>query len=279
MARSIMRRVLPRWLRRALRTAFELSRDAAEDICHRIANRGQTALPPPSLRTIGGGDFYAVGVWNVRNIRQFSALDGKRILEVGCGCGRNALALTTYSVEYHGFDIFKPYIDWCQDNISVRYQNFHFQHANVRNGHYNPTGTIDSANFRFPYEADSFDLVFLTSVFTHMLESEVARYIGEISRVLKQGGQVYATVFLLNKEANSLIAAGKSHQPFKPFPGELIKVVSLEVPEGSIAFDESIISAMLTNNGLTVDAIKYGVWPGRAIGFDYQDVVVARKSE
>lgn len=53
------------------------------DLCHHLANRGQSALPPPSLRTVGAGDFHRVGSINVRNLKQFSSLDGKRVLEIG----------------------------------------------------------------------------------------------------------------------------------------------------------------------------------------------------
>jgi SAM-dependent methyltransferase len=253
---------------------------AFEDACHRIANSGQTALPPPSLRTVGGGNFYYVGTMNVRYIRHFASLDGKRILEVGCGSGRNALALTTYDVEYHGFDIFKPYIDWCRAHITVHFPNFHFLHADIRNGQYNPRGTGQSDAFHFPFDEASFDLVILTSVFTHMLEPEVTRYVSEIARVLKAGGQVYTTFFLLNEESNRLIAEGRASQNITfPLNGERVKVRDLNVPEYAVGYCEKFISDLFRQNGLAIDATRHGAWPGRPQGFDYQDVVVAHKRE
>src|SRR3954462_10798404 len=93
------------------------------DLCHHLANRGESALPPPSLRTIGGGDFHTIGSLNVRHLKEFTSLEGKRVLEVGCGCGRNALALTSYDVQYDGFDIHRPYIDWCGAHVTHNFRN------------------------------------------------------------------------------------------------------------------------------------------------------------
>ena len=236
-------------------------------------------IPPPSLRTVGTGDFYCIGAMNVRYIKQFASLEGKRILEVGCGSGRNALALTTYNVEYHGFDIFKPYIRWCEENITETFPTFHFHHADVWNGLYNADGKLKSTEFRFPFEDSSFDLVFLTSVFTHMLEPEVTHYVAEIARVLKPGGQVYTTLFLLNEESNRLIAEGRASQILLPLNGERVKVVNYAVPEASVGYSEDFISEFFQSTGLHIDAVRHGTWPGRAQGFDYQDVVVAHKAK
>jgi len=61
-----------------------------------------------------------------------------------------------------------------------------------------PGGQINPKKFVFPYADSSFDLVFLTSVFTHMLPEDVKRYMEEISRVLKSGGRSVVTYFLVN---------------------------------------------------------------------------------
>ena len=51
----------------------------------------------------------------------------------------------------------------------------------------------------FPCADNSFDLVFLTSVFTHMFAGDVENYLSEISRVLKPGGKCLITWFLLDE--------------------------------------------------------------------------------
>ena len=46
-----------------------------------------------------------------------------------------------------------------------------------------------ASEYTFPYEDGEFDVVVLTSVFTHMLPDDVAHYLDEIARVLKPGGR------------------------------------------------------------------------------------------
>lgn len=252
-------------------------RDRILDFFHNVPNRGQSALPPPSLRMVGGGDFHQTGALNVRNIKQFTTLDGKRILEIGCGSGRNALALATYDVAYDGIDVFKPFIDWCNAHITRIHPAFRFHHADIYNGRYNPKGTMRPESFRFPFPDAAYDLIVLTSVFTHMLEPEVKCYLREIGRLLAPGGQLYATFFLLDPEANRLIAEGRAGQPMKPFDGERVKVVDPRMPESAVAFDEAVVMEALEQSGLQLVAVRHGAWAGRREYFDYQDVVFAAK--
>ena len=65
--------------------------------------------------------------------------------------------------------------------------------------HYNPTGHYLNSEYRLPFPDGDFGVVFLCSVFTHMLPDGVANYIREISRVLKRGGRCVSSFFLLNQ--------------------------------------------------------------------------------
>ena len=101
------------------------------------------------------------------------------------------MPLTKYlskSGSYDGFDIVPRAIKWCSNNITSRYPNFRFHFADIYNKHFNPNGRLTAADFRFPYGDGMFDLVFLTSVFTHMLQNDVEHYLSEISPVLKLDG-------------------------------------------------------------------------------------------
>jgi hypothetical protein len=109
-----------------------------------------------------------------------------------------------------------------------------------------------------------------------MQEREVLHYLSEIARLLRTGGEMYATFFLLNDEANRLISQGHSSQKFVSFDGDRIKVISLAIPDAAIGYDETVIVNAVRGAGLEVAEIRRGSWCGRT-GFDYQDVLFARK--
>jgi SAM-dependent methyltransferase len=197
------------------------------------------------------------------------------VLDVGCGAGRVALALTSYLTSegsYEGFDVIAPQVEWCMENITPRYPNFRFQVANVFSQTYNRKGATKGMEYRFPYSDDSFDLSLLFSVFTHMLPDDVEHYLSEIARVLKPGGRCLATFLLLNEESLSLIEADETRSDpawnsrdarFSHDFGSY-RVSDPEYPERVVAYDEGFVLEMLERNGLRVrQPILYGWWPGR----------------
>jgi len=132
-----------------------------------------------------------------------------------------AIPLTKYlnkASHYEGFDIVADGINWCRENITTKYPNFNFRLADVFNKFYNPKGRKSPSDYEFPYENESFDFVFLTSVFTHMLPDGIENYMREIYRVLKKNGRCLITFFLLNDESRNLIQIEESDLDFKyPF--------------------------------------------------------------
>ncbi len=122
----------------------------------------------------------------------------ERVLDAGCGLGRMAVPLMPYLREpgaYDGFDISPEGIAWCQQHITGRRPNFNFQVADIRNTQYNPKGKHQASDYRFPYEDQSFDLVFMASVCTHLMPDEIRQYLSEASRVLNTGGRCVISYF------------------------------------------------------------------------------------
>lgn len=91
---------------------------------------------------------------------------------------------------YEGLDIVVQAVRWCSENITPRYPNFRFVHADIYNKSYNPEGKITAHQYAFPYGEASFDFVFLTSVFTHMLPADVENYLHQVSRVAEEEQEV-----------------------------------------------------------------------------------------
>jgi SAM-dependent methyltransferase len=192
-----------------------------------------------------------------------------------------AMPLTKYlskSGSYDGFDIVPRAIKWCSNNITSRYPNFRFHFADIYNKHFNPNGRLTAADFRFPYGDGMFDLVFLTSVFTHMLQNDVEHYLSEISRVLKLDGRCLITWLLLNEESKQLIERGNSSVALL-HRVERSLTVDKDVPEKAVAYEEADVLKFYARQGLRLTRpIYYGSWCGRSEYLSYQDISIAYKS-
>jgi SAM-dependent methyltransferase len=230
---------------------------------------------------VGGGDKELFKMVGRQLMGWFIELGGleptDRVLEVGCGIGRIAIPLTQYlkGGSYDGFDIVKHGIEWCQAKITPRYPNFRFVHADSYNQHYNPLGKQKAAEYRFPYANGSFDFVFLTSVFTHMLTADVENYVREIGRVLVPGGRCFFTAYLISEEARAQMTAGTSLRIFQPCERESWTDTPA-VPEAAIAYPEKYLETLLASAGLQVTRALPGEWWKNPTA---QDIVVAVKAE
>jgi len=174
---------------------------------------------------------------------------------------------------YNGFDISETGINWSQENY-VDVPAFTFQHVPVFNKRYNPKGTVKASEFIFPYDDDQFDLVFLTSVFTHMFKDDVANYLKQISRVLKPGGKALITWFLLND------ASRKADAPFFTFAfdfDDVSKTTTPKNPEAALAFDETFVRNLYEKFGLKIETAEYGTWSDPNSPYQLQDMIVASK--
>jgi SAM-dependent methyltransferase len=253
------------------------------DMLDKVSRR-RPGLPPRRLMwQAGDGDFEAIGN---EFLQYFVRLCGLRpyesVLDVGCGAGRMALPLATYldgKARYVGMDVAKESVRWCTENIGSRFPNFEFRHIDVFNRKYNPTGKIGGSDYSFPFEDCSFDLVFLTSVFTHMLPPEVTNYIGEMARVLKAGGRCLVTFFLLNEEADQLCRSGRSQVPFL-YCYDGYSTQDVRDPELAVAYQESYVRKQFERHGLRIrEPVCFGSWAGRKTFTSYQDIIIARKAE
>lgn len=201
------------------------------------------------------------------------------ILDIGCGMGGVAIALTKYlsdGTKYEGLDISPTVINYCNDHINKRFSNFHFSLIDINNKMYNPDGKYEGSNYKFSFDDKSFDFIFLTSVFTHLNLEVTENYLNEISRMLKPEGRCYMSFHLLNKEIENRIDRGLARLTFKnQFDG--FRAQNKNTPERNIAFKEEIIKKLLEDNDLILNQIHYGKWSGYKNGITNQDVIVVTK--
>ena len=131
--------------------------------------------------------------------RHCSLSTNSKILDVGCGPGRLAIGIlqTLGGVEqYWGIDVDEVSIDWCQRYITSNNSAFRFAHLDFENERYNPQGKIVDDNFSFPVGDQKFDIIYLYSVFSHMLEDGTRIYLNKLCDLLSSGGNLFCTAFV-----------------------------------------------------------------------------------
>lgn len=273
----MIRQFLPAPVRRSARRTY----NAVLDQLDRVTGRHDPLVPPRNLNYIGDGDYKGVAEHFFSHLVKIVGLQrNDRVLDIGSGLGRMAIPLTQYlssSGSYEGIEIVPRGVEWSQREITSRYPNFRFTHAEIYNKMYNPAGKYKASEYPFPFEDNAFDFVFATSVFTHMYPADVAHYLSEIARVLRSDGTSFTTFFVLTPESRGLLATGQSSQKFM-YQGDGYMTVNEEVPENAIAFEESAVRRMHGESCLKIaDPIHYGWWSGRKGSASYQDIVLARK--
>lgn len=235
----------------------------ARDRAAAVEGGAAGALPRPdtSLHPVGGVST-GRGPNQVRLLRHWGLQPSSHVLEIGCGVGRLAYELASYLDDtgtYAGFDISPKAIKWLEDNYAPRLSNFHFDLVDVRNVRYRPRRGAGAESTRFPYEDRQFDVVCAFAVFMHMQLPEIAHYLEEINRVLTPHGFGVATFRSVTPGEKPPPARGREWVPVD----DGVYSIFPETPGRSLAYDEELIRATITNAGLEIVAAIEGSWHGR----------------
>jgi SAM-dependent methyltransferase len=257
-------------------------RDIMLDQIDAVRGTRDVMVPPRRQQFVGHGNYRHIGEEFLGHLVDVGRLrPHERVLDVGCGSGRIALALLDYldaTGSYEGFDVNPQGIGWATRTITARNPRFHFQVADVRNDHYNQGGTVPATDYPFPYDDATFDLALVVSVFTHMRAPEVQHYMTELARVLRPGGRCLMTFYLLNESSRAAITAGSADLSFRYGDGIERFEYRNRLVEG-VAYDEHDIRDWAASSGLLVsDSIHCGSWSHHPRPLSFQDIVLAIKA-
>lgn len=269
--KKALRYALPVPLKKFLKTTVYTILDI-KDV---LTGQRDNAYPPRRLNFVGSADFKAVGNEFAGLFKNVGGLkSGDRVLDIGSGIGRMALPLTGFlkNGTYEGFDIDARGVQWCQQNITPNHPQFKFQYVDLYNKYYNPKATVQPAKFKFPYADNSFDFVFATSVFTHLLPGDATHYLAEIERVLAPNGAVFLTWFVLNEDRQKRMKTERANANFAHAykDTDFCFYSHANNPEAEMAYTQEWLESQLENHQLHT-----GTWCG-ADGVSYQDIVIWR---
>ena len=247
---------------------------------------GDIKIDPEVKVPLGGINPYSpyfdtIGNSFLKLLIEHARLNKKRkVLDVGCGTGRMAKQFAKFLEHgsYEGFDINERFVDYCKD--AYKNKKFGFKLCDVKHSEYNPSGTIDPMEFKFPYPDQSFDLAIAIALFNHFETPWTFRYIAEMTRVLKPNGIFFATFLMLNPLSMSSIENREKH-PFK---------FDLRTPDSwheynsrrlfNVAIPEAGLRRQFMKCRLMVkEPIRYGEWCGSPVAITGHDVVVAIKGQ
>jgi len=232
------------------------------------------------VHNVGGGDFYGGGTRLFLQVRAAARLNpSHHVLDIGCGAGRLAIPMCAFLDEagaYTGFDIARSGLAFAA-RVSKGRCAIRFVHAGLANREYGRNGS-DASRYRFPADDASLDLAVATSLFTHVEPQVAAAYLAEAGRVLKPGGRLFLTAFIVDEAAAAALAGGAARLALKPC-GDAAFAADPRHPERAIGFDAAHFAAWCEAAGLhPAQALQPGDWREPVPRSDFQDILVLEKT-
>jgi SAM-dependent methyltransferase len=263
--------VSERWLRKLVPSTAVLSRSALfyplsviNDWTVGAATRMISKRRLPPMRYIsrtGCNDilspyfFYlthGVNFWLYAFAQGWARLDS-RIVDIGSGCGKSAVALRDFnymgerfSGQYFGFDVDAEMIGWCQRNFDSGH--FAFRTIDAYSAVYNPAGRSEARVTLESCTNGSIDLVMSQSLFSHLLESDLRAYVKESARVLRDGGIMAMTFFCMDDLRALNLLGGR--WTFSRQRGAAY-IENERYPEAAVAYDKSWMEQVCREAGFS----------------------------
>jgi SAM-dependent methyltransferase len=131
-------------------------------------------------------------------------VEGKKILDLGSGTGRNSFYFASLGAQVVGLEISKTAIKLANQNISRTVLDIVYIHKSIGE--------------KFPLDSNSFDVVIDVTSSNSLNESEREVYLQEVERVLKSGGWFFVKALCKDGDLNAknLLknSPGKEHDTY-----------------------------------------------------------------
>jgi len=132
--------------------------------------------------------YYSKKFGYLKKYIDYSALEGKMGLDIGCGVGNSLVEITKAGAIVTGVDISDFAVEMSKKNLEVRNLN-----AEV----------IRKDGENLEYKDNSFDFIYVISTISYTPDPQ--RMVQEIHRMLKEGSEAYLTVYNTNSWLNLLL--------------------------------------------------------------------------
>ena len=256
--------------------AWSLGADLSE-----LGQRLRDPRPRPwrAIHNVGGGDFYATGEAFFALFKD--AVDLKPdacVLDIGCGAGRLTFPICDYldgRGRYVGFDIAPRALSFARTHVRGACA-IELVHADLTNAEYARRGA-PAETYRFPMADGAAHAALATSLFSHIRPGVAAHYLSEAGRVLRPGGRLMLTAFLVGAEDRARLDAARL--ALTPVEGGAF-AADPRHPERAMGFDEAAFLSWAEAAGLRLRGdIHRGDWRAPAeTGGEFQDRLVLEKA-
>jgi ubiquinone/menaquinone biosynthesis C-methylase UbiE len=121
-----------------------------------------------------GGNYEQFGLIEIDLLQHAGLRDGMSVLDMGCGSGRlaHALSKSNLRIDYIGVDVVQKLLNYA---ATKSHRHFRFER---------------SCSLSIPVGTATLDLVCAFSLFTHLLHHETYLYMEDIYRILRPGGKL-----------------------------------------------------------------------------------------
>jgi SAM-dependent methyltransferase len=169
-------------------------------------------VPEPFLRhsCTDEDEAHASSMWQMQHMcEQVGRADLRdlEVLDFGCGT-RFTRALLNESVpikRYVGVDVYRKMIDFLRKNVHD--PRFEYFHINAHNALYNPKGEALTEAMELPIDGQTFDIICLFSVFSHLAPHDYVTMLKLLRRYAKPDGRLFFTLYIdeLTERGNGLM--------------------------------------------------------------------------